>query len=1100
MKRQERKPDPWMLVREGKLTELTEWLRENVSARSSFDINAIDKLTGKTLLVAAIDAVPTPIRTGVQEDMLYVYAIRLLCEAYEADVAFPCGEKRQTPAHRAVLKRNLDVLRYVVCNRKSPFNKDADGLDPYQLAKKLGFTDCVKLLEKEMEKRSQESSPLFAKSAENLRETRAPTESAIKAPQTPTVVRDRNQRTPRRYMSNINRHQSNSQESETLWNRKKRVSERGIRSSSMMKALESVRQHRSKSPGDHHVFRTVEEKGPEELKNSFITTSCSIKQVPPIIHQELAEFNSLCPSGKDVSFFQIRDIQTQGAPIGYLIRIKGLLPYIIRGNTYYGPVVVLGYYPSVLYERGETDTSDSPSFPTASNSGGGGKGVMIDVDGKGVPLSFFRLHKVSTSDRDFRTAFFPRFRAFLDRTNLNKFFFNARASVYLDPLSGALLPSPSDHMFACLSLYVKYVVIRCFEAIPPMVVQESSAALPEFIPFSPNFEWDMRGDPSNQPKKNSNSSLPYIFFPVLRMCFHPVTNYCSSSPVPLKSRSGFPVLETYLYPHPSPEPICFLSPISGEQFLPAKSMIEEYENKPIPPPPMSMLLPFSFSRHPFYTSFLEGEENSSTERQHHSAGGLQCSEVVENQLGSSAFDLLRSYQIHRDLSSFANGMFTYTMETQTVEGHLPIMGTRPKSVLVSDVTDIEDFVLTSMESSISRTSTTESSTTLKGHSNAGAASPINRCRNTLGSASYVASNVASNSTSQPKTTAVYKIEVENVERLCNFRVRIEFKHNTPSNTSGGKGVVYTDSSSFDFPPRIFFPDAALPSGSSPSSGSLTYKCFENVLLNPQTGELNPVFVLIPPPEKTEDGLNVESSMSSAIALPRKDRSGRSSLQKTGAHGRAATLTSRYVRLLDPPRWREQSRPLLTLLAALRDLVTQLLSHMSTRKGDEQLLKTEPAPEKGRPVGGRRQTTEASKNLNSLDSYFTGPGPGNIASGKGDDGGIDSRATSVASKNTDVPRHQSFDSISQQNCIFCLSESKEIVYKPCFHLASCKRCAAEHCLLELKATNRSLVSHSAAVLTPSSGSAPRASGVDENFSTWKCELCAKSIAGLSEVYI
>lgn len=1096
MKKKEKRQDPWTLVREGRLKDITEWLHANTAPMGSFSINSTEKESGQTLLITAIDAVPTPIRTGVQEDMAFVYTIRLLCEAYDADISFPCGEKKHTAAHRAVLKKNIDVLRYIVCNRQSRFCKDTDGLDPLGLAKKVGYTDGVKLIEKEMEKRGIQPSQ-FLRSPTNAVEAKLLNESGTTPLRSSKPTRDRSQRTPQKSMASARRGENSGRDVEGSLERRWKTNERGLapKISSGATILDSNRFQRAQSPSEKRSSLSLASRSLSSNPHTFITTLCPPRSVPTLIQQESAEFMKLCGTTTDVSFFQIRDLLVNRKPIGYLLRFRGLLSYSIRGNTYHAPAVVLAYYPKAIYEKEDVSNVAPPSSMPSARFGDASKSVPPDPKGNSIRSPVTQLYNASNSDGDYRSYFYPRFRAFLDRKNLSKYCLNARASTYLDPFSGAFLPSASDHMFASLALYVKYGVIRCFEAVPPMVVSASSAALPECIPLSTHNAWEMLRVGSTVTKKDNPSCLPFIFFPVLRMHFHPLTNYSSSSPVALKTRSGLTVLETYLYPHPYPEKICFLSSLTGEQIRPCKSLADECENKPVPPPPLSLLLPFTFARYPCWTPSCEVEDNSSVEQHHYQAsGGSQYREVLEHQLGASSFDLLRSFQIYQDLSYFADGMLTYAPETQTIEGFLPIVGTRPMSVLVNRIDNLEDFVLNSLGSAIRRGGN-DTLTTGRSQPSFGTSPPST----STGAGSRL--NPAPKSVppfrraSITKTTPVFHLEVENVERLCNMKVRIEFKNSMPSGSpSSPKGSGSYDLTPFDFPPRIFFPDAALSSTSPSSSVNLTNKCFETVLLNAQTGELNPAFVLIPPSEETEEVLASESSMSSALALPRRDRSAGGGAKKLGLLSRNFAPTTNYIRLLDPAKWREQTRPLLTLLTALRDLVTQLLKHMSTRTGDDALLKPK-SPATNRRSGGEvRSNLAASKNASSLDTFFVKSSPDDEGKKCGET--TSSTTSPVENRGGRCP---SFESTIQGKCIFCLSGGKEVVYKPCHHLASCKKCAAEHCLLELQATYQYLVSN---VNAASSSPENQSQGCDlkENLSTWRCELCMKPITGLCEVYL
>lgn len=154
--------------------------------------------------------------------------------------------------------------------------------------------------------------------------------------------------------------------------------------------------------------------------------------------------------------------------------IRGILPYTYRGAVYYTPVIISVYAPA--------SAGDSTSTPTNGNApvdGREGPGSGSGTSDPNSPLCTTGSQRsgVLADGAGSSTEVYCRYRVCLDMQNLNNFAISRKAE-YLDPISGAIIPAPGDDKYHTLTAYVRNVVIRSFESVPPLIVPTSSYAFP----------------------------------------------------------------------------------------------------------------------------------------------------------------------------------------------------------------------------------------------------------------------------------------------------------------------------------------------------------------------------------------------------------------------------------------------------------------------------------------------------------------------------------------------------------------------------------------------------------------------------------------------
>lgn len=974
---------PWDYAKNGAFTEISAFLRKETKSKH-FDVNSRNPETGETLLFTAVSSVPLPVNE--MGGMHYINIIRLLCETYNADIGVRCSNTGYTPIHEAARRNSVELTRYLAVKQGGPFIKDNNGNDPYKVAVLSGSTGAAKVLEAEIARRAEGAQPGSQKAGSpaiaevssprgrprmGLGELVSPKKNHMEEayrsqPRSPT------KRVEKMLSQNSGRDRQQSPDKDL--SRRPTLSGRG--GSGFLTSFGSTELGPPPlgAPGFCTTYPNTLKVLPKLRENNRNTSplackfmQCAGQEIPQLIQRELADFKATYNSIFD--FICTRRVENHSENRAhsdvYVLHIRGLLPYTVRGAVYNGPVILLGYYPA---DSCRTADAGGPKLENLSRRE---SGTSISL-----PMS--------------RTNFYPRFRAFVDLTNLNHFMISARASTYLDLLSGAFLPSPCDNLFPRLVLFTQHVVVKCFESSPPMVVAHSAAAFPLVVPLSSNFD---------RPDASKKSTFQQCLLPSLRLMCTPLAG-ASAGHRP-KGRAGS-IMDCFVY---SPPPsVQLISPIDGQPCS------EKAKNDGNTQDSMPLLFPFTAARHPFCNTMSPDsapeanslEEEKQNKRNRHAAI-------------AKSWRHLRFYRIYQDISSFADGLFAFLPQKDSVVGVLPILGSRPKTILVHDVTNISELAAYALTTKLSSEG------------------------NLTSNSSFPTSNPPS------KVGKAYRLDVNSVERLLNVRVRIEFKDNIPESSP-------KSASPYDYPPRIFFVDAVASSGQAKKS--LTQSCFEHVLKNAETGELDPKFVTFIP----SDGSADDDAKNRSLASPTFN----ASLPPLIHAPRSALL------LLDPDVWRAQARPVLELLVALKDLATQLLGYLAKNKGDEKLMQ-------------EQQTT--------LNSGTTVESPSNC---------LDNLFKESPLSSPDAPASPKLPAggSNREKCILCLQRNKEIVFRPCRHLVSCRKCIADHCLHEMSSNSffASLTTSGAPTLEANDGA------VTEFMSRWKCPTCGAFVRGISEVYI
>jgi len=163
--------------------------------------------------------------------------------------------------------------------------------------------------------------------------------------------------------------------------------------------------------------------GASSSSSATAATAATLASLEAVVDQQILELESSYPS-----IFTVVSTAAPGraekvsttAPGGAVVvwrQLHGNLPYTIQGGTYITPII--------LAARWEAATP--PAFTSS-------------------------------------------FTTFVNRKSLAGFGFSPQAMLYMDPLSGRILPSPSDSCWrASLAAYVRLVPQRLFEHIPPLV-------------------------------------------------------------------------------------------------------------------------------------------------------------------------------------------------------------------------------------------------------------------------------------------------------------------------------------------------------------------------------------------------------------------------------------------------------------------------------------------------------------------------------------------------------------------------------------------------------------------------------------------------------
>ncbi|KAK7198684.1 Ankyrin repeats (3 copies)/Ankyrin repeat [Novymonas esmeraldas] len=158
--------------------------------------------------------------------------------------------------------------------------------------------------------------------------------------------------------------------------------------------------------------------------------------------------------------------------------LRGILPYTYRGTVYFTPVIISVYAPAAAAETSDGSLSPCGSLPSKASftHGAGAAAAAAAAVASGAATGTSSPTASATPDVAPRVVY-CRYRVCVNVQRLNDFAISRKAE-YLDPISGAVLPAPGDDKYQTLTAYVRNVVVRNFEAVPPLIVPTSSYAFP----------------------------------------------------------------------------------------------------------------------------------------------------------------------------------------------------------------------------------------------------------------------------------------------------------------------------------------------------------------------------------------------------------------------------------------------------------------------------------------------------------------------------------------------------------------------------------------------------------------------------------------------
>lgn len=166
------------------------------------------------------------------------------------------------------------------------------------------------------------------------------------------------------------------------------------------------------------------------------TIAATLASLEAVVEQQISELESSYPS-----IFTVVSTAAPGraekvstaAPAVWR-HLHGNLPYTVQGGTYITPIILVARW----------EAASPPAFTSS-------------------------------------------FTTFINRKSLDGFSFSSQATLYMDPLTGRILPSPSDSCWqTSLATYVRLVPQRLFEHIPPLVDCRSVSAgmsTPLMLPY-----------------------------------------------------------------------------------------------------------------------------------------------------------------------------------------------------------------------------------------------------------------------------------------------------------------------------------------------------------------------------------------------------------------------------------------------------------------------------------------------------------------------------------------------------------------------------------------------------------------------------------------
>ncbi|CBZ23079.1 conserved hypothetical protein [Leishmania mexicana MHOM/GT/2001/U1103] len=490
---------------EGKTEELRQWLREHPER-----VNVPSKDSNMTLLYTCISNSDRTNLASLQAGWsCYLSTVRMLCEEYKADILAPNGGTCNTVLHLAASTGATGILRYLVEGLRTPVDcTNAFGERPVQVAERHGQTECVSILTaaaataasaQSRQPGAERSTPLQQAPLGGLHDPAAGILGSGNRRFRKVTVSDSDDDEARSRASNGGATAALNPGGSGCG----RPTDGAAPLSLPTQAMQRGDGHTSTSalftPLDgKSTFSVVGDtrtplhsRNPAEASagNTLGIISVQAMRAPP----DSAPFSTLPTPVRprkeyDISSSRILanpDLQgfrfAYGDGFKYIqcsdhYEIRGILPYTYRGTVYYTPVVISVYAP--------TSASDSSEKLTSGGLAGGSGAVDAAVSDPDRPFPFMgppgaRASPAASpaSHTAAKTHVYCRYRACLNIQSLNGFAISRRAE-YIDPISGAIIPAPGDDKYQTLTAYVRNVVVRNFEAVPPLILPTSNYAFP----------------------------------------------------------------------------------------------------------------------------------------------------------------------------------------------------------------------------------------------------------------------------------------------------------------------------------------------------------------------------------------------------------------------------------------------------------------------------------------------------------------------------------------------------------------------------------------------------------------------------------------------
>ncbi|KPA74846.1 hypothetical protein ABB37_08864 [Leptomonas pyrrhocoris] len=502
------------LAAEGNTDELRQWLRAHPER-----VNVPAQGSNMTLLYTTIsNANRTDLASLQAGNSRYLNTVRMLCEEYKADVLAPNGGNYNTALHLAASVGQTEIVRYLVDVLHTPIDRaNVFGERPVQMAERGGFAECVGILQRAAAQRdrvatnaaaaptalvaasagansgdaaSRFQSMMVSDSDDDDHDAeqhghlhggsnndhrpcqlhRANSTGVGSQPQSDGIV------VPRSAPLGPLPHSSNPQMGHALLPPTKvptsRVSAAGDGGSFGGNSKEPKIPKRVPKLGS---FGSRCGESTSSVGAAAETPSAPLLPQPVRPRKEYDISRSRILANPDLQGFR----SAYGDGFKYIqcrdhYEIRGILPYTYRGTVYYTPVIISVYAPGAA--------NDSLSTPTGTNAasadcGRETPGSASDLNAPPGAPGASQKSSVPDDSTGGPAEVYCRYRVCLNMQSLNDFAVSRKAE-YIDPISGAIIPAPGDDKYQTLTAYIRNVVVRSFECVPPLITPTSNYAFP----------------------------------------------------------------------------------------------------------------------------------------------------------------------------------------------------------------------------------------------------------------------------------------------------------------------------------------------------------------------------------------------------------------------------------------------------------------------------------------------------------------------------------------------------------------------------------------------------------------------------------------------